>query len=514
MRTSLVGKILIGFALGTGVGLFLAEGSVSSETAKTVISYVAPFGNVLVAMLKMVVYPIILFSLILGAASLPLKRSGKVGGAVLGWYFATSVFATVFGVFVAYLLDPSMTAAKETAASNLAAVQKMSGTASVGTFGDFLVGLFQNPFAALAGGQFLPIIVFSIAFGLCARAILDGEKLDGATRKAVETMLTALDGAQKVSFKLIDCVICYFPIGVFALSVVNFGENGVLLFGPYAKITLCVVIGVSSMILVVYPLAIALFCRENPYATLLRLREPILTAFVTRSSAATLPVSFRAMDSLGIDRKLSSFSLPMGATVNMDGVCVHLPVFVIFAANMFGRSLGVLEIGTLCLSIIFASVGAGGIPGGSVFLLFMVLENMGLPADQVTIVVALCFGINPILDMFETCCNVTGDNVCTYIVAKRTGFLFGRAVARAKWAVLADGKVDFGETERLLAVVEPHAKTDASAARFVKLLKEVRADGRIDREESELLSGMLELLFARYDDVRSGIPKFKKGMEA
>ncbi len=422
-KIPLVGKILIGFVLGTTVGLFLAEGPVAPETAKKVISYVAPFGNVLVAMLKMVVYPIIFFSLILGAASLPLKRSGRVGGAVLVWYFATSIFATVFGVFMAYLLNPSMTAAQDTASANLAAVQKMVGTTSAGTLGDFIVGLFQNPFAALANGQFLPIIVFAIAFGLCARALLDSEKSDAVTKKAINVMIEMLDGAQKVSFKLIDCVIRYFPIGVFALSVVNFGENGVLLFGPYAKITLCVVVGVTSMILVVYPLAIAAFCRENPYRVLLRLREPILTAFVTRSSAATLPVSFRAMDTIGVDRKLSSFSLPMGATVNMDGVCVHLPVFVILAANMFGHHLSIVEIGTLCLSIMFASVGAGGIPGGSVFLLFMVLENMGLPADQVTLIVALCLGINPILDMFETCCNVTGDNVCTYIVAKKNGMV-------------------------------------------------------------------------------------------
>ena len=181
------------------------------------------------------------------------------------------------------------------------------------------------------------------------------------------------------------------------------------------------------MVLVVYPVAIALFCRENPYKVLLRLREAILTAFVTRSSAATLPVSFRVMDGMGVDRALSGFSLPMGATVNMDGVCVHLPVFVILAANMFGHELSVVQIATLCLSIMFASIGAGGIPGGSVFLLFMVLENMGLPAEEVMLVVALALGINPILDMFETCCNVAGDNVCTYIVARKNGLVSAKA---------------------------------------------------------------------------------------
>lgn len=421
-KVPLVGKIIAGFVLGTALGLVLSE-CCPDGTAQKVVPWVAPFGNVLVAMLKMVVYPIILFSLILGAASLPLRKSGRVGGMVLGWYFATSAFATVFGVAMAYLMNPSMANAGQTASANLAAVAKMSTAGGSGSFGAFLVGLFQNPFAALANGQFLPIIVFSIAFGLCARFILDASSTDAPTRRAVEAVILVCDGAQKVSFALIDCVVHYFPVGVFALSVVNFAENGVLLFGPYAKITACVVAGVVAMILVVYPLAIAAFCRENPYRVLLRLREPVLTAFVTRSSAATLPVSFKAADALGVDRKLSSFSLPMGATVNMDGVCIHLPVFVILAANMFGHDLGVVEIATLCVSIVFASVGAGGIPGGSVFLLFMVLENMGLPADQVSLVVALCLGINPVLDMFETSCNVAGDNVCTYIVAKKSGLL-------------------------------------------------------------------------------------------
>ena len=505
-KIPLVGKILIGFVLGTGIGICLSE-CCDLSTRNQILPYVMPFGNVLVAMLKMVVYPIILFSLILGAASLPLRKSGRLGGAVLVWYFATSVFATVFGVALAYLLNPSMSMAESVAAGYVDSVKGMSSVSTeAGAFGTFIVNLFQNPFAALANGQFLPIIVFAIAFGLCARAVLDAAGDEKAT-KAVETMLAALDGAQRVSFKLIDCVIHYFPIGVFALSVVNFGTNGVLLFGPYARITLCVVIGVLSMILVVYPLAMFLFCRENPYRVLLRLREPILTAFVTRSSAATLPVSFRAMDALHVDRKLSSFSLPMGATVNMDGVCVHLPVFVILAANMYGHQLGILQIGTLCLSIIFASVGAGGIPGGSVFLLFMVLENMGLPSEQVTMIVALCLGINPILDMFETCCNVTGDNVCTYIVAKKSGLvMLGRFNAAAK-VVLADGKVDLAETERLLKLVGPYAKTgDANAVKLENLLKDVRADGVITPDESNVVAGLLELMSARFEDLRESIP--------
>ncbi len=418
-KSSLVFWILLGFLLGTMGGVFLSEHA-KPETIEFVVRMAQPFGNVLVSMLKMAVYPIILFSLIVGAASLPLKKSGKLGGCVLIWYTATSLFATIFGVALATFMNPTFYTFKGSVedGGNMDAANAMAGNASGSTLGDFIASLFQNPFSALANGQFLPIIVYAILFGLGARFLLDNQNTSPEVKAAVEKVVTVCDGIQQVSFKLIDWVMLYFPIGVFALSLANFATNGTLLFGAYGKITLCVATGVLAMILIVYPLLLAICCRQNPYKLLFSLRNPIITAFVTRSSAATLPVSFQTMDNLGVSRTLSSFSLPLGATVNMDGVCVHLPVFVILAANFYGYHLTTLQLGALCLSIMFASVGAGGIPGGSIFLLFMVLEAMGLKPTEVTYIVGLAIGINPILDMFETCCNVTGDNVCTYIVGK------------------------------------------------------------------------------------------------
>jgi Na+/H+-dicarboxylate symporter len=420
-KKSLILRILVGFVAGTLLGLALCEWC-TPETRARVLPVIDPFGSVLVAMLKMVVYPIILFSLICGAASMPLRQSGRVGAMVMGWYFATSLFATLFGVALAYLMNPSIAGGESVAAGYLDGAKAITGDAAGagGAFSTFLVGLFQNPFAALASGQFLPIIVFAVAFGLAARCLMDENSPAAAS---VRALIGVLDGAQHAVFRLIDWVMLYFPIGVFALSAANFARNGTLLFGPYLRITVCVAVGVLAMMFIVYPVAVVVFCRENPLRVLRRIRPAMLTAFVTRSSAATLPVSFRAMDALGVSRSLSSFSLPMGATVNMDGVCVHLPVFVILAVNLFGRELGVAQVATLCLSIMFASIGTGGIPGGSVFLLFMVLESMGLAPDQVSLVVALALGINPILDMFETSCNVTGDNVCTYIVARKNGMI-------------------------------------------------------------------------------------------
>lgn len=407
-------RILIGFALGIAGGL-LAQRFASPEALARILPILSPFGGVLVAMLKMVVYPIILFSLVMGAASLPLRQSGKVGGTVVVWYALTSLVAAILGVALALALNPSMAQAGSTATAHAAAAQELVGKAQGGgTFAAFFLGLFVNPFEALAKGNFLPIIVFAILVGIAARCLLDSG--DAKAEGPVRSFLTVCDGAQRISFKLIDWVMLYFPFGVFALTFTNFAENGPLLFGPYLRIVACVLACVLMMIFAVYPAAIALFRRENPFRVLARLRAPMLTAFVTRSSAATLPVSFRAMDEAGVPRAISSFSLPLGATVNMDGVCVHLPVFAILAANMFGMELSAVQLLTLVASVMFASIGAGGVPGGSVFLLFMVLENMNLAPDQVSMIVALALGINPILDMFETCCNVTGDNVCTYVV--------------------------------------------------------------------------------------------------
>ena len=147
-------------------------------------------------------------------------------------------------------------------------------------------------------------------------------------------------------------------------------------------------------------------------------------AFITRSSAATLPVSIKtAQEELNIHSELAGFSLPLGATINMDGVCVHLPMFAVLAANMFGLQLNLSGLLILVITTVLASIGAGGVPGGSLMLLFIILETMGLTGEQVSVVVALALGINPILDMFETMNNVTGDLVCTFAVAHNEGLV-------------------------------------------------------------------------------------------
>jgi len=226
--------------------------------------------------------------------------------------------------------------------------------------------------------------------------------------------------------KIIDFVMNYSPIGVFFLSMSIFSVYGPSIIGPYVTVLLGVVCGVLALLFVVYPLLIALVVRKNPYAVIAAAKEALLLAFVTRSSAATLPVSIRVSeDNLKVNRELASFSLPLGATINMDGVCVHLPMFAILAANMFGIHLDLGDLAVVTVTTVLAAISAGGVPGGSLMLLFIILGSIGLSPSQTAVIVALALGINPILDMFETMCNVTGDILCTYSVASLEGLTEG-----------------------------------------------------------------------------------------
>ncbi|MBU3055976.1 dicarboxylate/amino acid:cation symporter [Pseudomonas indica] len=429
LRTPLLMRIFAGFLLGSlvGIGLWYA-GTQDSDLTARVIPYVQPFGSLLVSLLKMIVVPVILLSLITGAASLPLARFGKIGVKVIAWYLLCSFLAAVIGTLVALAFNPGE-------GSNLAGWERLVGgvkgeaeslvaqaDSNAGPMG-LLLSMFENPFHALSEGHFLAIIVFAIFFGLALRVLLDGDA--GETQKAaVQRLLDSLEAARDAVFKMVDWILEYTPVGVFALSVVNFGLYGPSIAGPYVNVTLGVITGVLVMVLVVYPALLWISTRRNPLQVYKYLQEPMITAFITRSSAATLPVSLRVIEhDLKVKNELASFSLPLGATINMDGVCVHLPMFAILAANIFGVDLSATQLLMLVLTTVLASIGAGGVPGGSLMLLFIILQAMGLAPEQIAVIVALALGINPILDMFETCNNVTGDLVCTYAVAERSGLV-------------------------------------------------------------------------------------------
>jgi len=367
-------------------------------------------------MLKMIVIPVIFLSLISGAASLPTKEFGKIGVKVVVWYFVTSLFAAIVGSFLALAFNPGSGTSHSEWASLMSMGSAEIAPASAGSLADVFLDMFQNPFKALAQGNFLAIIVFAIAFGIALKII--SEKNDAKLQEGAKLFLNIVETCKETVFKMVDWILAYSPIGVFCLTSVNFAQYGSKLFGPYIMLTLGVVLGIIAMVFIVYPIMIAVSTRKNPIKIMMQIREPMLTAFVTRSSAASLPVSLRtAKENLHISDNLSSFALPLGSTVNMDGVCVHLPMFAVLAANMFGADIGFTALLVLVITTVLASVGAGGVPGGSLMLLFIILQNMNLDPGQIAIIVGLALGINPILDMFETMNNVAGDLVCTYCVA-------------------------------------------------------------------------------------------------
>ncbi|MBQ9337270.1 MAG: dicarboxylate/amino acid:cation symporter [Lentisphaeria bacterium] len=416
------------FVLGCIGGLLVWKLGASGYSAASdgIISVLQPFGNVLIFMLKMIVVPIILCSLVCGAASLPFHQFGKIGVSVIIWYLATSLYAAVFGSVTALVCNPKLENVSALTGSMMAQAHSMQTEA----MGDspllkLIYGLFMNPFQALAEGRFLPVIVFSILLGLAARAMLDSTT-DSNTRNAIAAVLRGVrrDSADHLpDRRLGDAVFPHRDLRSDS-DLFRFLRRGAAEFvfsdrperdrrDPADDTRL-----LSSVHLFDLP--------REPVPILWKLREPILTAFVTRSSAAALPVSLRtAHEKMHVRKELAGFTLSLGATVNMDGVCLHLPVFAVLAANLFGFSLEPSQIFLLVISVVFASVGAGGVPGGSIFLLFMVLDCLHLTPEQSATIVALALGINPLLDMFETACNVAGDNVGTYIISKRLRMIEG-----------------------------------------------------------------------------------------
>ena len=429
-RSPLILRIISCFVGGSVIGglLWYVSNVTGHSAGQVLISYISPFGTVFVHMLKMIVIPVIFFSLVVGAASLPINKFGRIGLKTLGWYLFCSLLAAVVGVCLALLINPGAGVElgewKEMATLLGNQADELTGQSGVGgTFSQVVFNLFKNPFEALATGNFLPIIVFSILFGLAIRVAIEvgGSKQRIAGLEMLEGLLKACRDAM---FKLVDWILEYSPIGVLALSIVNFGLYGPSIVGPYVRVTVGVLLGVVIMVFVVYPTLLLVFTHKNPIYVLKRIQKAMIMAFITRSSAATLPVSIKtATEELKISSELASFSLPLGATINMDGVCVHLPMFAVLAANMFGIELTFVNLSVLVMTTVLASIGAGGVPGGSLMLLFVILGTMGLTGQQVAVIVALALGINPILDMFETMNNVTGDLICTYTVAHKEGLL-------------------------------------------------------------------------------------------
>lgn len=416
MMTRLTVAILFGCT--TGLFFWYLEKNFGWPNNEVLNTYISPFGLLFVNMLKMIVLPVVFFTLLEGSSSLPLDKFGKIGAKIMILYLATSFVSASVGIGFALIFNPGKEAVT---ATNYIKAQNFSSemTGPVPTQNGILniiMDMFVNPFEALARMNFLAVIVFTILFGLALNTI-GSEKKNEYLKEDLSRFLRSIEIINRTLQQMVSWILEYAPIGVFALSLVNFTLYGPTIVGTYLKIAIGIIFGILFMIFGVYGSMVFLLKKENPLGFFMCVKEAMLTAFITRSSAAALPVSIEvAVHKLKVKKQIASFGLPLGATVNMDGVCVHLPMFAILAGNIFGIDITFSHLLTLVISTVLAAIGAGGIPGGSLMLLFLILGSMGLSNEQTTVIVAIAMGVNPILDMFETMNNVTGDLLCTYVV--------------------------------------------------------------------------------------------------
>jgi len=362
----------------------------------------------------MIVVPVILFSLIAGAASIAPGRLGKVGVKIMVYYLLTSAFAVLIGLIFANILQPG-------AGFNIVGSAGVQGKAAAApTIATILLNIVPtNPIDSLAKGDVLPIIFFAVVFGIALSYIKDADNKGLA--KAGATLVDVVNAGAESMYKLVGGIMQYAPIGVFVLIAQVFAQQGPKAIGPLLIVTLTVyiglivhLVGVYGGLLSVYKLGFVKFLKGA--------NEAMITAFVTRSSGGTLPITMRcAEENLGAPRSIASFTLPLGATINMDGTAIYLGVCAMFIGNAIGQPLTFNQQLTVIITATLASIGTAGVPGAGAIMLLMVLESIGLKVTEgsaVAAAYAMILGIDALLDMGRTCINVTGDMAGTAIVAK------------------------------------------------------------------------------------------------
>jgi Na+/H+-dicarboxylate symporter len=401
--TNLLTRIFIALILGAIVGLIVGPPIV----------WVKPFGDLFVRLLRMIVVPLIFFSLLVGAATIAPSRLGKVGVKIMVYYLLTTVIAVAFGLICGNLLKPGESL-------NLTAGKAPGKPLTPPSAVDTLLNIIPtNPFETLAKGDVLPLIFFALLFGI-ALSVLKESK-DERIKGGAAVVFGFFEGAVEVIYKIVRWVMEYAPIGTFALIAIVFGQQGAKVVGPLATVTAAVYLGLVLHLLITYGGALTLFgLRFTRFIG--GAKEAMTTAFVTRSSSATLPVTLRnSEENLGVPRSIGSFTLPLGATINMDGTAIYQAVCALFVAFAIGAPLTFGQQMTVVLTATLASIGAAGVPGAGVIMLLMVLYSVGLEVKEgsaVAMAYAMILGIDALLDMGRTCLNVTGDLVGTSIVAK------------------------------------------------------------------------------------------------
>lgn len=408
LNINLLYRILFGLMLGAVLGIVFGEQ----------ILWISPFGALFVRLLKMIMMPIILSTIIVGASSASPANLGKTGIRIILLYMVTSAFAVLIGLLMGALFRPSA----DLATLALDAAGRQADAVPLSTT---LLNIVPTSYAkAVVNENVLPVIFFSLLFGIGISYLRISE--DKRTRHLGETVYDFFDGVSTIMMKMVGGIMEYAPIGVIALVAEVFAKNGSKVVGSLGIVTLATFLGYAIQIAFVYlglialnKLSIRTFFHEA--------KNPFITGFVTRSSNGTLPVTVQAAENLGVHKEIYSFSLPLGATLNMDGTAIYQGVCATFIAlSATGQGFGIAQMGTIILTATLASIGAAGVPGAGALMLLMVLDAVGLPVVAGTPIAgayAMILGIDAILDMGRTALNVTGDLTCTTVTARMLGEL-------------------------------------------------------------------------------------------
>lgn len=421
-KSNLLSRILIGLIAGAVVGIALGYGS--PETVKAFVDNTKFFGDLFIRLLKMIVVPVILFSLIAGAASIAPSRLGRVGVKILAFYLATSALAVTIGLVFANVFQPG-------AGMGIVGDAAVQGKeAAAPTISQILLNIVPtNPAESLAKGDVLPIIFFAVLFGLAIAYVKDSK--DATVAKGAGTLFNVINAAAETMYKIVRGIMEYAPIGVFFLIAMVFAQQGAKALGPLLFVTLTVYVGLLVHLVISYG-GIMAVAGLGFFKFLKGANEAMITAFVTRSSGGTLPVTMRCSEEkLGIPRSVCSFTLPLGATINMDGTAIYLGVCAMFIGYATGNPLTMDQQLTVVITATLASIGTAGVPGAGAIMLLMVLESIGMKVEAgsaVAAAYAMILGIDALLDMGRTCLNVGGDMAGSAIVAKSEGEL-----ELAKW---------------------------------------------------------------------------------
>ncbi len=401
---SLTKKIFISMFLGAILGILIQ--SISSDFIKNTIilnGFAKVLSDIFLSSIKMMVVPLVFISLTCGAASIEnIRKLGRVGIKTFSFYILTTCIAITIGVILALTVKPGLGLDM----SHLLISQPTISQDK--SFIDIIVGIVPtNPFESLIKGDMLQIIFFSILLGISISLI----------GKKAEIVKKAFESLNEVIMKIVQIVMYFAPIGVFALMTNTFATIGFSAMLPLIKYMLVILFALVIHSLFIYGGMFKIFTRLSIRPFFKKFIKPASIVFSTASSNAALPVTLETINEMGVDNSISSFTIPLGATINMDGTAIMQGVAAIFISQVYKIELGLPAILTIILTATLASIGTAGVPGVGMVMLSMVLQSVGLPIEGI----GLILGIDRILDMCRSTVNTMGDCICTIIISKSEG---------------------------------------------------------------------------------------------